>query len=292
IRRVILHVRDTIRTALNIFGVLREYPHRPSYDPDAYVEPDALTYKGRQVPAEPMFPAPVETPPLPPPWPFQNMSIYHLMKWRYTGSIMKSQHEVNRLVQEVLLADDFRAEDLSGFSMQTQNSILDAKSTGSSPSDGWREVDVNIKIPTRTPDLGTTGGSHRSFTISGLLYRPIMDVVKAAFSSPAAKHFHLFPFRRFWQHPVDGSEQRVFDELYTSDAWLKAHDDLQKQSNEPGCKLEKVIAAMMFSSDATMLASFGTAKAWPVYLHFGNVSKYIRVQPTSGACHHIAFIPS
>ncbi|KIM76448.1 hypothetical protein PILCRDRAFT_826227 [Piloderma croceum F 1598] len=30
-----LHVRDSVRTALNRFGLLREYPRRPSYDPDA-----------------------------------------------------------------------------------------------------------------------------------------------------------------------------------------------------------------------------------------------------------------
>ncbi|KAF8428459.1 hypothetical protein L210DRAFT_3419340, partial [Boletus edulis BED1] len=270
IRRVILHVRDTIRTGLNAFGVLREYPHRPSYDPDAFVASDALTYRGRQPPPEPIFPTPAETPP--PPWPFQNMSIYRLMKWRYTGDITKSQHEVDRLVHEVLLADDFRADHLSGFRMDTQNSVLDATSTRA--SDGWREADVNIKIPTRTPDM--SGNYHRLFTISGLLYRPITDILKAVFSSPAAKHFHLFPFKRFWQNTEDGSEQRIFDELYTSNAWLKAHDNLQKQPNEPGCKLEKVVAAIMFSSDATMLTSFGTAKAWPVYLYFGNASKYTR----------------
>ena len=78
------------------------------------------------------------------------------MKWRYTGSITKSQQEVDRLIHDVLLADDFRADDLSGFSMDVQNSVLDAKSTCTSGA--WQEVDVNIKIPTRTPD--TTGGCH------------------------------------------------------------------------------------------------------------------------------------
>jgi hypothetical protein len=39
IRRVILHVRDSIRTVANTFGLLREYMYRPSYDPDAHVSP-------------------------------------------------------------------------------------------------------------------------------------------------------------------------------------------------------------------------------------------------------------
>lgn len=57
------------------------------------------------------------------------MSIYWLMKWQYTGSITKSQQEVDYLAHKVLLADDFQAEDLSGFTLHTQNSILDTNST-------------------------------------------------------------------------------------------------------------------------------------------------------------------
>ncbi|KIO08844.1 hypothetical protein M404DRAFT_22671 [Pisolithus tinctorius Marx 270] len=48
----------------------------------------------------------------------------------------------------------------------------------------------------------------------------------------------------------------------------------------------------MFFSDATHLATFGNAKAWPLYLYFGNVSKYARAMPNSGACHLVAFFPS
>ncbi|KII89354.1 hypothetical protein PLICRDRAFT_109005, partial [Plicaturopsis crispa FD-325 SS-3] len=56
--------------------------------------------------------------------------------------------------------------------------------------------------------------------------------------------------------------------------------------------LERAIAGLMFWSDATHLTSFGTAKAWPIYLFFGNQSKYDRAKPSSGACHQIAFVPS
>ncbi|KAN0091435.1 hypothetical protein V8E55_005001 [Tylopilus felleus] len=70
IRRVILHVRNTIRTTVNAFGIFHEYPHRPSYDPDAFVTPDDLTYRGCQLP-KPTLPVPEETgPDQPPPWPF------------------------------------------------------------------------------------------------------------------------------------------------------------------------------------------------------------------------------
>jgi Plavaka transposase len=93
-------------------------------------------------------------------------------------------------------------------------------------------------------------------------------------------------------HPETKVETRVFNEAFTSDSWIEAHDGLQKQCNEPGCQLEKVIAGLMFWSDSTHLASFGTAKVWPLYMYFGNLSKYIQAQPNSGACHHVAYIPS
>ncbi|KAF9240183.1 hypothetical protein BU15DRAFT_74100 [Melanogaster broomeanus] len=294
VRRVILHVRDTIRTAFNAFGLFREYPHRPSYDPDAFVSPDDLTYRARR-PRSPDLQPHVPSTSVseqPPPWPFANMSIYRLMEWRYSGSITKSLQEINRLVRDVLLAEDFKVDDLSKFSMATQNGVLDAKYNAATThhSDGWRETDVHIEVPTRSS--GSSGNSQTFTVTNGLIYRPLIDVIRSAFAEPIAKSFHLYPFKRLRKHSSLQTEERVYDELYTSDAWLKAHDVLQKQSNEPGCELEKVIAALMFSSDATTLASFGTAKAWPLYLYFGNLSKYVRASPNSGACHHIAFIPS
>ncbi len=48
----------------------------------------------------------------------------------------------------------------------------------------------------------------------------------------------------------------------------------------------------MIWSDSTHLTNFGTAKLWPIYSFFSGISKYIRSQPNSGACQHIAYIPS
>lgn len=106
---------------------------------------------------------------------------------------MKSWQEIDRLVCDVLLADDFKAEDLSKFNVSTQNSFLDAECSNlTDASDSWREVDMNIEVPTRTLDATRY---HRSFTVNGLLYRPLIGIVKATFSTPSAKYFHLFPFK-------------------------------------------------------------------------------------------------
>ncbi|KZP26571.1 hypothetical protein FIBSPDRAFT_781724, partial [Athelia psychrophila] len=222
------------------------------------------------------------------------MSVYLLMDWMHSGSSRKSVGEVDRLAK-VLSHPEFTLEDISGFSARKQNNHFDAfddqgaenSEDQSRPGDGWKHSTVEISIPTGEKD---PSGNGHSFTVHGLHHRPLLGVMKAAVADASSRWFHYFPFRRFWDSP-SGERVRVYDEAYTSDVWLKAHDDLQKQPNEPGCKLEKVILGLMFWSDSTHLTSFGSAKIWPVYMYFGNLSKYTRSKPSCGAAHHVAYIP-
>ncbi|KAJ7146778.1 hypothetical protein C8R44DRAFT_18711 [Mycena epipterygia] len=287
--RVILHVRDTMRSACNRFGLFREYPHRPSYDPDSLLQPEDLA----NVPA----PQPVEAKVVPPsispaaPWPFRNMSIYRLMHWANSGSNSKSEAEVTRLVSDVLTADDFRSSDLAGFNAHRENKVLDNSDkagAGDVPwvKDGWKETAVDIEIPSGFKDKPA-----RTFSVPSLHHRSLVQVIRAAFAETMALQFHLTPFIRF-RTTASGTKERVYDEVYASDAWLEAHNTLQKSPREFGCRLERVIAGLMWWSDSTHLANFGTAKAWPLYLYFANLSKYVRARPTSGACHQVAYFPS
>ena len=49
--------------------------------------------------------------------------------------------------------------------------------------------------------------------------------------------------------------------------------------------------AYMFWSDATHLAQFGQAKAWPIYGLIGNISKYTRCRPSEHSAQYVAFVP-
>jgi Plavaka transposase len=296
IRRVVLHVRDLMRTVANAFGLIREYHHRPSYDPDEYVTAEDLANfnTGHSSVASTSGVASYNTHP-PPPWPFENMTKFLLMNWANSGSIQKTEAEITRLGREVISSPDFKVEELGSFDAHRENQRMDkaissAESNAPFSRDGWREVRVDIQIPvasrTKPPPPS------RTFSIPGLHHRSLVEVIKAAWSEDMARRFHLSPFKRIHIDPKTKVETRVYDEAYTGDAWIEAHDDLQKQPNEPGCQLEKVIAGLMFWSDSTHVTSFGTAKVWPLYLYFANLSKYIRAQPTSGACHHVAYIPS
>jgi hypothetical protein len=288
--RVILHVRDFMRTSQNRFGLFREYHHRPSYDPDHSLSDDELSnHHPAQPPQTSLVPRAESHPP---PWPFQNMSIYLLMEWMVTGGNQKSIGEVDRLAKDVLNSKDFRLKDIADFSARKENKRLDLAEqhdVGSPLSgDGWIERDVRIMVPTGEKD---NEGRGWPFTVHGLQLRPLCEVMKSALADITSWRFHFSPFKRFWKSPL-GAELRCYDEAYTSDQWIEAHDNLQKQPNEPGCKLEKVILGLMFWSDSTHLTSFGTAKVWPLYMYFANLSKYVRCKPSSGASHHVAYIPS
>ena len=48
--------------------------------------------------------------------PFLNATVFQLMDWFYSGSSAKSVAELQSLVNDVLLAQDFKLSDLTDFS--------------------------------------------------------------------------------------------------------------------------------------------------------------------------------
>jgi len=146
---------------------------------------------------------------------------------------------------------------------------------------------VNINVPS-----GSAHEASRTFSIPGLHYHQITTLIKEAFESPISKKFHLSPFKLFWKFPDCEDSDCVYSEIYNSDVLLDEHDKVQcAPTDDPTCKRKKVVAALMFWSDATHLTSFGTVKMWLIYLLFGNLSKYTQCQPNSGVTKHLAYIP-
>lgn len=104
-----------------------------------------------------------------------------------------------------------------------------------------------------------------------------------------ASLFHLEPYELRWCPPHRDHDLRIYGELFTSSAFLEAHQELQDAPPEAGCDLPRVVVALMFWSDATQLTAFGDAKLWPLYVYFGNESKYRRSEPTNNLCSHAAY---
>lgn len=294
IRRVILIVHDTLKTHLNPFRLFRLYKDRPSYDPDAFVSLDDLSNKTcTGIPPQPQHSRSTSGSSVDPAWPFKNMSTFRIMQWLNTGSSVKSEGEATRLVEEVLSASDFDVKDLDGFKAHRENLRADRAKIPESSSHylaGFETASVDIRVPS-----GQRNVPSETFSVPGLHYRPLLSVIREAFSGPLSDKMHFSPFKLFHQLPSSNEEIRVHGELYTSDSFIQAHDKIQRVPLPPGesdCKLERAVAAVMLWSDATHVANFGTAQMWPIYMMLGNISKYVRALPDSGACHHLAYIPS
>jgi hypothetical protein len=287
---------DVFQTEPNKYGIYREYYGSiPSYTPDeitslgdlcnspAFLHEDMLSYSSLTLPVhnQPNFFAP-----------FPNPTTYRLMNWFSSISNLKSLGELNRLVNDVFLADDFDREDLHGFSATREAARIDSHRDDTSPifsaDDGWIASSVPIYVPAK----GFRHASEKEapvFNVDGLQYRKIVEVVKSAFQEPSAAQFHLSPFREFWTPSESEPTERLYSEIYSSEAMVEEHQKINSQPRN--CDLETFVIPILLWSDSTHLTSFGTASLWPTYLFIGNLSKYIRGKPTSFSAHHIAYIP-
>lgn len=233
------------RTPINGFGLYRTYLTMPTRDPEADLSLDNFC----DGPTFAVAPSPT-----PRPWwtcfgrtamqqvsekffaPFLNASTFRLMAWFYSGSSMKSLGELDRLVTEVLCADDFSVDDLQKFSAAREAQRIDEwedMETSDGPfrsSDGWRTSSVSIHVPCEDTSQARPECETPEFTIPGVYHRSLVDIVRTAFESPAALAYHLTPFKLYAQTSnttppslstpsnVDAEPERVYSELYNSDA--------------------------------------------------------------------------
>ncbi len=293
IKRVILKLRDQLITAANSFGIWRDYPRRPTRDPDASLHPGDLKELSstRKASGTQRVSPHLPNSPRQPYWPFANSTIHGVMQWLNNGNTSKSEAQTNEFINKVILSPDFCQDHLVGFNAHRENLRLDEALEKSSFYSQFKESTVDILVPS-----GAVGVSPKIFTVSGLLHRKLTAVISGAFTSSLSHLYHFSPFKLYHHSPITKTDERIFGEIYTSDAFLEEHERIQRSKLLPPedlkCQREKSWQLLCFSSDATHLTNFGSAKAWPVYLMLGNLSKYIRAQPNSGAMHHLAYIPS
>ncbi|KAJ7737500.1 hypothetical protein B0H16DRAFT_1325912 [Mycena metata] len=300
------YVWESVKTVKNSFGLYREYPSIPTHDPDRNLSladqsniPAPAQNPSTLLPGARLSPASALTSITSPGFvhPFKNSTIFGFMNWMWSGFIMKSIAEVQRLI-DFIVSDDFKKEDLIGFNLKAETAkfdrtlgggVADALGNASGVTDGWKETEVEIEVP----DGKKRGASEPLpvFSVPGLHFRNLTQTVKMVLQDRSARFFHYTPFKQFWQRSSDDPPQRIYNELYSSPAYIRAHEKVQRLPAELNCTLERVVAALMFWSDSTHLANFGTASLWPVYLFFGNQSKWVRGKPRAGACHHVAYMP-
>lgn len=121
----------SVQTEPNVFGLYRVYAVRPLNDPDEDLSLDDLADSPNFAVSSPPppdallsfgIPSVKELPEKPTSGfsfaPFLNMSIFLLMSWFYNGSGVKSVAQLDQLVNEVLLKEDFKLGDLKGSTLR------------------------------------------------------------------------------------------------------------------------------------------------------------------------------
>ncbi|KAF9032624.1 hypothetical protein BJ165DRAFT_1535025 [Panaeolus papilionaceus] len=301
------------QTKPNEFGVYRVYPcGKPSHTPDPFftlgsiadsptlISETASINKPNAPPNQPaskqmsMQTSIALTPVIPEMFP--NPSVAMLMEWFYGGnSALASKSQVDMLIKNVLQHPDFRKEDLNGFRMDIGLKMIDdyaLASSSRSVKDKWiNNASVTLSVPCdgfqyKSEDLAP------QLTVSGIQIRKLTEVIHSAFSEPGAETFHISGYYSY-AAPVSpaGTPTLLHDEVFSSRAFLEEQEAVTKHARSQGCTLEVVIAALLLGSDATVLADFGTQQLWPIYLFFGNQSKYVRTLPSTHSAHHLAYIP-
>ena len=299
-------------TRINDAGLFRVYPIKPTSDPDSIIGLDDVCESSHfQVAAGTLGPDHnplLANGILPEPKeqdfyaPFTCPSIYRLMRWFFSGSQAKSLADLDNLITDVITATDFNARDFVGVSAVKEARRLDkyqgspvvspSTTTAFLPSHGWTESNVPISLPCERRNL-VNESKAPMFPVSGLFHRDIVDIVITAFRDPEIfPTLHLTPYKEYRVLEGGNPPERVYSEMYSSDAFSDAWESVQNQTHIAEDGLERVMVALMLWSDSTCLTNFGSASLWPVYLSLGNQSKYVRTKPSSFAHHHLAYMPS
>ena len=292
----LLNIRRMFQTPRNVFGLSRRYHSEspPARDPEENIILEDLSDEPPIADGLSRGPQDSELDF----YPYLNKSSFCLAEWYWNHGIQKSRNSFKDLLG-IVGSQDFRPEDVQntnwdGINTQLGNNYFDGSEVDETlwvdEDAGWHRTPIRISVPfhKRNKNPGT-----QDYIIGDLYHRSLVAVIREKLANKEDdRHFHYDPFELLWSPTDNLHDMRLHGELYTSPAFLDAHREVQELPPEPGCDLPRVVIAMMFSSDATQLTSFSTAKLWPCYLYFGNESKYRRCKPSCHLCNHVAYFQS
>jgi hypothetical protein len=223
--------------------------------------------------------------------PFSNPTELDFMEWTNSIPSELSQEKAQAFV-EISRMEHFDPDDLKKINVDQLNKRLDAYSLEDHLAcANWTNGSVKLRLPCKGVECPESEAPE--FEIKGVLYRKLVDVIKGVLQSDAGSDFHYIPFSEHWKPSPDGPTVRVYGEAFSSDAMRKAYEEIrQKNPMRDGPDVEVAIVSMSIYSDSTRLGNFGPTSLWPMYIFFGNQSKYDRGRPSSFAAHHVAYFPS
>lgn len=229
------------------------------------------------------------------PHPFKNDSIFEAIKTFCLGPSSKTAGGMDAIA-DLITSGRITPADLKGFRAATELRRLDRFVAKSSIAGGpWKTGSVRIKMPCMRANqpLFSTEAEAPEFEIHGVRYRSLVDLITSKLESCAtSESFVNSPFTEWWCPPGSTTPIRIYGEAYSSDAAIRMFEEVKGiPPPADGPQVESAIVLLMLGSDATHLANFGTASLWPLYLFFGNMSKYTSSKPSEFPACHLAYLP-
>ncbi|KAG6905065.1 hypothetical protein DXG01_005306 [Tephrocybe rancida] len=278
--------RNTCNTQPNTFGVFQRYTRGDSpndlvdrHDPDS------------EAPLSAMLDIPTYLQESNPYAPFPNKTSFLLSHWFWNRGAQKSKDSFRQLL-DIIGNPSFIQDHIA----TTNWSQIDCKlGINSWDREEWQDVDAGwTESSVQLTILFHRNTDHpglMAYTINGFYHRSLTTIIreKLTLKKQHSSHFHLQPYELLWQQDDDKDPLPLSGEMYSSPAFLRAHQEVQDLPGEPGCTIPRVVVALMAWSDATHLMQFGSAKIMPLYIYFGNESKYRRSKPSCRPAEHVAF---
>ena len=223
--------------------------------------------------------------------PFSNPTELDFAEWSNTVPSELSQDKAQAIV-DITRAESFNLDDMKKINVDKLNKQLDAYTLEDHlVGADWINGSVKLCLPCKGVKCQESAAPE--FEVKGIQYRKLVDVIKGVLQSEVALDFQYIPFSEYWRPNPNGPTIRVYGEAFSSDAMCEAYKEIQQKNRTAnGPDVEVAIVSMSIYSDSTRLGSFGPTSLWPMYIFFGNQSKYDRCRPSSFAAHHVAYFPS
>jgi hypothetical protein len=226
--------------------------------------------------------------------PFKNDSVFELLKALHLNPSSKTTDGMDA-IGRLISSGKVKADELTGFRARTELQRLDSFAAKSMIAGGpWKTGSVKVKMPRMRASKQpfSAEADAPDFEITGVHYRSLVDIITSKIQEAPSNSFLHTPFTEWWCPPGGATPTRIYGEAYSSDVAIKLFEeikDIPPPPNHPD--VENALVLLTLGSDATHLASFGTASLWPVYVFFGNQSKYNASKPSECAAYHLAYMP-
>lgn len=233
-------LRRILTSPRNTFGLFRRYfaTDFPSHDPEANLVVHELSDVIEDTQADNTgisSNSPASTTSMAH-GPYPNGSSFALGEWFWNSGLQKSKDDFKHLIG-IITDPAFRTDDIRDTQWDKIDKILGDSSSeldwADEPDAGWIRTPVTIRVPfaykinkrdRNRPDPVEP----QDFVIEEFYHRSIVSILKERLDSPDAQHFHMEPYKLYWQPGASLNPTRVHGEMYTSPAFIDAHNALQE----------------------------------------------------------------